>query len=192
MKVVLATRNDGKLIEMQELFGPIGWELISQKALDIDSADEVKHTFAENALDKARHVAAISGLPCIADDSGIVVNALNGAPGIYSARYAGPQRSDADNNAKLVADLQGKDDRSAHFFCAMVFLEHAEHPGPLIATARWHGQIVDTPQGSNGFGYDPHFYLPELECTSAQLPAEQKNRISHRGQAANQLLQLVR
>ena len=188
MKVVLATRNAGKLVEMQRLFEPIGWTLVSQEALDVPSAPETKPTFIENALDKARHVAEATGLPCIADDSGIVVEALGGAPGIYSARYAGPQRSDKDNNAKLVAELAGVDDRRAHFYCAMVFVPHANHPAPTIATAAWHGEIVDEAQGDGGFGYDPHFYLPEFGKTSAALDAATKNRLSHRGQAAAELL----
>ncbi len=190
--VVLASRNEGKLREMSRLFSPLGWQLVSQAELQVDSAEEVRSTFVENAIDKARHVSAITGLPCIADDSGIVVNALNGAPGIYSARFAGEQRSDADNNAKLVELLRGVDDRRAHFYCAMVYLEHADHPAPIVATALWHGEIIDEPRGEGGFGYDPHFLLPALGVTSAELSAEQKNKLSHRGQAAQALLSLLK
>lgn len=192
MRVVLATRNDGKLREMQRLFAPCGWDLVSQAALAIDSAEETRTTFVENALDKARHVARLSGAPCIADDSGLVVESLGGAPGIYSARFAGSQRSDADNNAELIRRLEGEINRHAHFYCAMVYLEHADHPAPLIATARWHGTIIDAPRGDNGFGYDPHFLVKGTDLTAAELDAQTKNRLSHRGQAAALLLGLLR
>ncbi len=188
MKVVLATRNPGKLREMQQLFEPLGWSLVSQADLNIDSAPETRMTFVENALDKARHVSEQSGLPCIADDSGLVVSALNGAPGIYSARFAGPQKSDADNNVRLIAELADKQDRDAHFYCAMVFLQHHAHPAPVVATGRWHGRIVDKARGANGFGYDPHFFVVSRGCTAAELEAETKNEISHRGLAARTLL----
>ena len=191
MDVVLATRNEGKLREMQRLFEPLGLTLISQASLDIESADETRTTFLENALDKARHVSALTGKPCIADDSGLVVRALGGAPGIYSARFAGPDATDAANNARLIAALADEEDRSAHFYCAMVYLDHAEHPAPLVATARWNGEIVDTPRGENGFGYDPHFLVAGLEQTSAELTPERKNTLSHRGQASRALLALL-
>ena len=191
MDVVLATRNEGKLREMQRLFEPLGLTLVSQASLNIESAEETRSTFVENALDKARHVSALTGKPCIADDSGLVVRALGGAPGIYSARFAGPDATDAANNTRLIGELAGVEDRSAHFYCAMVYLEHADHPAPLVATGRWNGEIVDTPRGENGFGYDPHFLVAGLNQTSAQLDPEQKNTLSHRGQASRALLALL-
>jgi XTP/dITP diphosphohydrolase len=139
-------------------------------------------------LIKARAVASATGLAALADDSGLVVPALGGAPGLHSARYAGTHGDDQANNHKLIADLATESERGAYFYCAIVFLLHSEDPTPVIATARWHGQIIDTPQGDHGFGYDPHFYLPELQQTSAQLPREQKNALSHRGQAIARLV----
>lgn len=192
MQVVLASRNAGKLKELADLLAPLGLMLKSQAEFDIPSADETGLTFLENALIKARSVAAATKLPAIADDSGLVVPALNGAPGIYSARYAGAEATDADNNAKLVAALQSQTDRRAYFYCALVYLRYADDPTPMVATAAWHGEIIDEPRGQGGFGYDPHFWVPERGCTSAELPRLQKNAISHRGQAMSSMLDLIR
>ncbi|HEX7034590.1 MAG TPA: RdgB/HAM1 family non-canonical purine NTP pyrophosphatase [Pseudomonadales bacterium] len=183
MKIVLASSNPGKLAELGALLAPLGLEIESQSALGIPPAAEERLTFVENALDKARHASRHSGLPALADDSGLVVPALGGAPGIRSARYAGPDADDRANNAKLIAALEGVDRPAAHYYCALVFLRHPEDPAPVLATARWHGVIVREPLGTGGFGYDPHFYLPELGCTAAELERSEKNRLSHRGRA---------
>ena len=188
MDLVLATRNQGKVEEMRPMLAGIGFNLINQTDTDIPSAVEDGATFVENALIKARSVAEATGLPCIADDSGLVVQALNGAPGIYSARYAGEDASDADNNRRLLEALSEQTDRRAFFFCCMVFLSSAQDPTPLIATAQWHGEILQAPRGDGGFGYDPLFYLPEHEQSAAQLPKATKNTISHRGQACAKLV----
>jgi XTP/dITP diphosphohydrolase len=193
MKVVLASGNAGKLKELGALLASFDMTLLAQGELGIEPAPETGCTFVENALEKARHASRESGLPAIADDSGISVDALDGAPGVYSARYAGAAADDAANNAKLIKALQdcgalGADGEpssrtAAHFYSVVVMLRHAQDPTPLIATGKWEGQITGTPRGSNGFGYDPHFWLPERQLTSAELPAAEKNRISHRGQA---------
>jgi XTP/dITP diphosphohydrolase len=192
MKIVLASANRGKLTELAELLAPLGIEVESQSSFGIAVAPEERSTFVENAIDKARHAALHSGLPALADDSGLVVPMLGGAPGIRSARYAGPSGDDAANNAKLVAALADSDRPRAHYYCALVYLRHAEDPAPLIATARWHGVILAAPRGSSGFGYDPLFYLPELDCTAAELAPADKNRLSHRGQAMAALLEQLR
>lgn len=192
MKIVLASGNSGKLSELRTLLEPLGIRVESQAALDIQPGPEEQLTFVENALDKARHAARQSGLPAMADDSGLVVPVLGGAPGIRSARYAGTDGDSAANNAKLVAALADVERPAAHFYCALVYLRHPEDPAPLIATARWHGTIVREPRGSGGFGYDPHFYLPELGRCAAQLSADEKNRLSHRGQAMAALLGQLR
>ena len=188
MRIVLASQNTGKLAELQAMLADLPVTLESQGEHGVPSAPETGATFVENAIIKARAVAAATGLAALADDSGLVVPALNGAPGIYSARYAGTHGDDAANNRKLVAELRGINNRQAYFYCAMVFLQHAEDPTPIIATAAWHGTIVDHAVGNNGFGYDPHFFLPELGKTSAQLPATVKNQMSHRGQATAKLI----
>ena len=188
MDLVLATRNQGKVEEMQPMLAGIGFNLINQTDTDIPSAVEDGATFVENALIKARSVAKATGLPCIADDSGLVVRALDGAPGIYSARYAGEGASDADNNHHLLEALSEQSDRRAFFFCCMVFLRSAQDPTPLIATAQWHGEILQAPRGDGGFGYDPLFWLPEYGQSAAQLPKATKNQISHRGQACAKLV----
>lgn len=188
MRIVLASRNEGKLNELQAMLEPLPLELESQADHDVPSADETGITFLENAIIKARSVAAATGLAALGDDSGLVVPALDGAPGIYSARYAGTHGDDAANNQKLVAQLRDVQDRAAYFYCAIVLLRHATDPTPIVATAAWHGQIIDTPRGDGGFGYDPHFYLPEFEQTSAELPRAQKNQLSHRGQAIARLV----
>jgi len=192
VNVVLASGNAGKLAELGALLAPLGVELTSQQALGISEANETATSFIENALIKARHAAAASGKPAIADDSGIVVPALSGAPGVRSARYAGSNSDAAANNRKLVAELQGIDDRRAYFYCALVFMRAHDDPAPLIATARWHGRIVDAARGSGGFGYDPHFQVDGLNLTAAQLTAPLKNQISHRGKAAAALVGSIR
>jgi XTP/dITP diphosphohydrolase len=192
MKIVLASGNAGKLAELVTLLAPLGIDVVSQSSLSITGAPEERTTFVENALDKARHVSRLSGLPALADDSGLVVPALGGAPGIRSARYAGGSADDAANNAKLLAALAGVDRPAAHYYCALVYLRHPEDPAPIIATARWHGTIIDSPRGHGGFGYDPLFYLPELGRTAAELDAQEKNRRSHRGQAMADLLEQLR
>ncbi|MDZ7668441.1 MAG: RdgB/HAM1 family non-canonical purine NTP pyrophosphatase [Gammaproteobacteria bacterium] len=192
MKIVLASGNRGKLGELRTLLEPLGISVESQAALGIRPAPEEQLTFAENALEKARHAARQSGLPAMADDSGLVVPVLGGAPGIRSARYAGTDGDAAANNAKLVAALADVEHPAAHFYCALVYLRHPEDPAPLIATARWHGTIVREPRGSGGFGYDPHFYLPDLGRCAAELSADEKNRRSHRGQAMAALLGQLR
>ena len=193
MRVVLASSNAGKLVELDALLAPFAMTLIAQGELGIEPAAETGCTFVENALEKARHASRESGLPAIADDSGLSVDALNGEPGVYSARYAGSPANDAANNRKLVAELTERGLLGAHgapsertaafFFSVVVLLRHAEDPTPLIASGRWNGQITGNPHGSNGFGYDPHFWLPDRQLTSADLPTEEKNRISHRALA---------
>jgi XTP/dITP diphosphohydrolase len=195
MKTVLASSNRGKLAELNTLLSAQGFELVSQDDLGIAPGPEDGLTFIENALAKARHASQASGLAAIADDSGIVVDALGGAPGIHSARYAGPGADDAANNNKLINALQNKSDRHAHYYCVIVYLRSALDPVPVIATGRWAGLIIDEARGDGGFGYDPYFYLPDLTATAAQLDPEQKNALSHRGQAVRgflQQLQLLR
>ncbi|OWF65876.1 non-canonical purine NTP pyrophosphatase, RdgB/HAM1 family [Polynucleobacter hirudinilacicola] len=187
-KLVLASNNAGKVKEFQALLAPLHFEVIPQGALGIPSAEEPFHTFVENALAKARHASSASGLPALADDSGICAHALDGRPGVYSARYAGEYANDAANNQKLITELSNRSDRSAHYVCALVFINSADDPNPLIVEASWHGIIVDQAKGSNGFGYDPHFFLPELGKTAAELDPAQKNLISHRGQALRELI----
>ena len=188
MKVVLASGNAGKLRELAALLAGLNIELISQSNLNVTPAAETGQTFIENALIKARHASRQTALPAIADDSGLVVRALGGKPGVRSARYAGEAATDADNNRKLIGTLADASDRSAWFYCALVFLQHPQDPSPLLATGQWRGQIIDEPKGANGFGYDPHFLIPHLNKTSAELPPQQKNQLSHRGQAANALV----
>jgi XTP/dITP diphosphohydrolase len=192
--VVLATRNAKKLAEMQALLAPLGWTPRLLTEFTQDTAEETAPSFVENALLKARHAARLSGLPAIADDSGLEVDALDGAPGVRSARYAGDQASDDDNNRKLLAALKDVADtqRGARFVSVIVFLRHADDPTPLIAHGFWRGRVVREPRGANGFGYDPLFFVPYNGCTAAELPAEIKNRISHRGQAVAALLEQLR
>lgn len=187
-KLVLASNNAGKVKEFQALLAPLRFEVIPQGALGIPSAEEPFHTFAENALAKARHASSASGLPALADDSGICAHALDGRPGVYSARYAGEHTNDAANNLKLISELSHQSDRRAHYVCALVFINSADDPNPLIVETAWHGVIVDQAKGNNGFGYDPHFFLPELGMTAAELDPAQKNLISHRGQALRELI----
>jgi len=192
-KLVIASNNPGKLREFQFLLQPLGIEVLTQAQLGIDEADEPHVTFVENAIDKARHVSRLSGLPALADDSGICVTALGGAPGVFSARYAGDNpKSDARNNEKLLLDMQGVEDRRAHYYCVLVLLRDAADPQPLIAEGEWHGEIALQPGGDGGFGYDPLFWLPEFGKTSAQLEREQKHAISHRGKALKVLLEKLK
>lgn len=186
--VVLASNNAGKLAEFSSLLAPLGLELRKQSELGISEAEEPHATFVENALAKARHVAQLSGLPSLADDSGICVPALGGAPGVLSARYAGEPKSDARNNQKLIHDLTTHKDKSAYYYCVLVYLRHAQDPQPVIAEGRWDGEIIATPRGANGFGYDPHFWIASLNKTAAELSADEKNQLSHRGQALRALI----
>jgi XTP/dITP diphosphohydrolase len=187
-QLVLASNNRGKLQEFNQLLLPLGYDVKPQSVFNVPEVAEPYLTFVENALTKARHCARLTGLPALADDSGICAPALGGAPGVHSARYAGEPKSDHANNQKLVRDLHGRD-RSVYYYCVLVLLRHADDPQPLIADARWHGQLIDTPQGEGGFGYDPYFWLPELSQTAAQISAFEKNRLSHRGQALRLLIE---
>jgi XTP/dITP diphosphohydrolase len=187
-KLVLASNNAGKLKEFAALLAPLGIEVIPQGRLNVPECPEPHYTFLENALEKARHASHVTGLPALADDSGICVEALGGKPGVLSARYAGEPKSDERNNAKLVEKLQGKANRRAYYYCVLVLVRHADDPQPLVADGAWYGEVVDTPSGNGGFGYDPYFWLPSHGCTVADLPADAKNAISHRGQAMQALL----
>jgi XTP/dITP diphosphohydrolase len=187
-KLVLASNNADKVREFQELLAPFHFQVIPQGDLGIPAAEEPHHTFVENALAKARHASAASGLPALADDSGICAHALNGAPGVYSARYASLAGDNVANNQKLIAALKDKTDRGAHYVCALVMVNSVNDPEPLIVQTRWYGQVVDEAKGDHGFGYDPHFFLPELGTTAAELAPSEKNRISHRGQALRELI----
>jgi XTP/dITP diphosphohydrolase len=187
-RLILASNNAGKLKEFAELLGPIGFELHPQGEFNVPEAEEPFGTFVENALQKARHAARLTGLPALADDSGVCVNALGGAPGVYSARFAGEPKSDARNNARLVADLASHADKSAYYYCVLVYVRHADDPQPVIADGVWRGRIIDTPRGANGFGYDPYFLVPDFDRTAAELAPEEKNAVSHRGQALRALV----
>ena len=195
-KLILASNNAGKLREFDALLATIGFDVHAQGEFDVPEADEPYGTFVENALTKARHAARLTGFPALADDSGVCVHALNGAPGVHSARYGsllgGAPKSDARNNAKLIDDLAPHADKSAHYYCVLVYLRHADDPQPVIADACWHGEIVADARGDGGFGYDPHFFLPELGLCVAQLSAQQKNTLSHRAQALRQLMAKLR
>ena len=192
-QLVLASNNPGKAREIGQLLAGRHITVRPQSDFGVPEAEETGLTFVENALIKARNAALHSGLGAIADDSGIEVDALNGAPGIYSARYAGPGADDMANNRKLLQALAdvGEAERSARFLCVMVYLRHAEDPTPLICQGTWEGRILHAPQGSNGFGYDPLFFVPDENCSAAELPPQTKNRLSHRGQALRQLLQAL-
>lgn len=188
-RLILASNNAGKLKEFAQLLEPIGFELHPQGEFNVPEAEEPFGTFVENALAKARHASRLTGLPALADDSGVCVNALGGAPGVYSARYAGEPKSDARNNEKLIADLAQHADKSAYYYCVLVYVRHADDPQPVIADGQWHGEIIDTPRGANGFGYDPHFLIPALGKTTAELEPSVKNAHSHRGQALRALVE---
>lgn len=190
--IVLASNNAGKLKEFNQMLAPIGFEVRTQGEFNVPEAEEPHPTFVENALTKARHAARLTGLPALADDSGVCVNALGGAPGVLSARYAGEPKSDARNNEKLIADLMAHADKSAYYYCVLVFVRHADDPQPLIAEGRWDGEMIAEPRGQGGFGYDPYFWLPALNKTAAELSADEKNRMSHRGQALRALVEKLR
>ena len=191
-RLVLASNNAGKLREFAALLAPLQIELVPQGELNVPEADEPHHTFLENALAKARHASALTGLPALADDSGICCPALGGAPGVVSARYAGEPRADERNSLKLVADLSAHADHRAYYHCVLVLLRHAADPQPLVAEGSWFGEVIATPRGQGGFGYDPWFYLRQLGKTAAELPAQEKNRISHRGLALQHLVEALR
>lgn len=189
-KLVIASNNPGKLREFQRMLAPLGIEVLTQSQLGIAEADEPHNTFIENALAKARHVSRASGLPALADDSGICVEALGGAPGVNSARYAGDNpKSDKNNNAKLLRNMQGKTDRRAYYYCVLVLLRHADDPRPLIAEGEWQGEIFHEERGEGGFGYDPLFWLPQFGKTAAELTPDEKAKVSHRAKALQVLVQ---
>lgn len=188
-RIVLASNNAGKLREFNALFNQFNIEIVPQSAFNVSECAEPFHTFLENALAKARHAAKHSGLPALADDSGICVPALGGVPGVLSARFAGENpKSDAANNAKLSQELADKSDKSCYYVCVLVLVRHENDPQPIVAEGIWHGLWQEQAAGQGGFGYDPHFYLPDQACTAAQLPSESKNAISHRAQALRELL----
>jgi XTP/dITP diphosphohydrolase len=191
-QIVLASNNAGKLREFAQMLATVDIEVLPQAHFNIPEAEEPHVTFVENALAKARHAAKLTGLPALADDSGICVRALGGAPGVYSARFAGEPKSDDRNNQKLIADLQGQADRRAHYVAVLVFVHHADDPQPIICEGEWHGEIVDTPRGAGGFGYDPYFLVPDLDQTAAEISAEEKNQRSHRGKALAQLMERLK
>lgn len=194
-RLVLASGNAGKLREFASLLEPLGITLLGQRSLGITDAEEPYGTFLENALAKARHASAASGLPALADDSGLCVDALGGAPGVHSARWAelaGGPRDDLANNLRVSEQLRGVTDRAAHYVCVLVLVRSPDDPHPLVADASWHGCFIDSPRGSGGFGYDPHFLLPELGCTAAELDASRKNALGHRGRAMRELLERLR
>jgi len=190
-KLVIASNNQGKLRELSALLEPLDYEVHTQSEFGVGDADETGTTFVENAIIKARHAAEITGLPAIADDSGIEVDALDGAPGVYSARFSAPNATDEKNNALLVEKLRAvpEQERTARYRAVIVYMRHAKDPSPLICEGSWEGRIVLEPRGEGGFGYDPHFYVPTHDCTGAELSAGEKNKISHRGQALQQLVE---
>ena len=188
-KLVLASNNAKKMKELNALLAPLGFEVIPQGQLGIPEAEEPHCTFVENALAKARHAAQHSGLPALADDSGLCVEALHGAPGVLSARYAGDPKSDARNNEKLLTHLKGHTNRKAHFYCVLVLVRAANDPQPIIAEGEWPGELLPEQQGEGGFGYDPLFFVPEFGQTAAEMDAETKNQVSHRGRAMQKLIE---
>lgn len=200
-KIVIASSNPGKLREFEQMLAPLGIEIVPQSKFGIPEAGEPHATFIENALAKARHASRLSRMPAFADDSGICVAALGGEPGVHSARFAGESfagspggrgSQDRRNNEKLIASLSGHADRRAHYYCVIVLTRHADDPEPVIAEGRWHGEVTDTLRGTNGFGYDPYFYLPDFGRTAAELMSEEKNAISHRGKALAELVVKLR
>jgi XTP/dITP diphosphohydrolase len=200
-KIVVASSNPGKLREFEQMLAPLGIELVPQSRLGIAGTDEPHATFVQNALAKAQHASRLSRMPAFADDSGICVAVLGGEPGVHSARFAGAssagspgarENQDRRNNEKMITLLNGQADRRAHYYCVIVLARHAEDPEPVIAEGRWHGLVIDAHRGTNGFGYDPYFYLPEFGRTAAELAPEEKNAISHRGQALAALIAQLR
>ncbi|MBE7423534.1 MAG: RdgB/HAM1 family non-canonical purine NTP pyrophosphatase [Zoogloeaceae bacterium] len=195
-QLVLASNNPGKLREFAALFAPFDIAVLPQSAFAIPEAEEPHDTFLENALAKARHAAKLSGLPALADDSGLCVPSLGGEPGVHSAYYAGKDGDratrDARNNARLLAELAKRDDRRAHYVCLLVLVRHAQDPQPVVAEGEWHGEILTAPRGAGGFGYDPLFLVPARGLSTAELPAEEKNLVSHRAQAFAKLAERLR
>ena len=191
-RIVIASNNSGKLQEFRYLLEPLGIQVLPQSAFNVTEAEEPYYTFVENALAKARHTSKYTGLPALADDSGICVDALSGGPGVYSARYAGEPKSDERNNQKLIEALRILPDRNAHYYCIIVLVRYADDPQPIITDGTWHGRIALEPHGEGGFGYDPYFSLPDLGKTAAELSIEQKNLISHRGKALARLIERIR
>ena len=190
-KVVIASNNSGKLKEFTHLFEPLEIKVFPQSVFNVAEVEEPFQTFIENALVKARHASKQTGLPALADDSGICVDVLNGRPGVYSARYAGEPKSDQRNNQLLIENLRTKQDRRAHYYCIIVLVRYADDPQPIITDGSWYGRIVLEPRGTGGFGYDPYFYLPDLGKTAAELSIEDKNLISHRGKALMRLTRYI-
>lgn len=191
-KIVIASNNAGKLREIRQILEPLGFEPMPQGSFGVPECPEPHVTFVENCIAKARHASAHTGLPALADDSGICVDALNGAPGVYSARYAGEPKSDDRNNQKLIDALRGNPNRRAHYYCVMVYVRYPDDPQPIIAEGAWHGEIIDSPRGDGGFGYDPYFLVPEFGRTGAELTADEKNGVSHRGQALRTLAERLK
>lgn len=192
LQIVLATSNEGKIAELQSLLSPLPIEWIPQSEFDIADIEETGKTFIENAIIKARHASQLSGLPALADDSGLVVDALGGAPGVYSSRYAGENASDSERNRKLLDEMKDVDahDRAAAYHCVLALVEYEDDPAPLICHGIWEGSIATEPRGTNGFGYDPIFFVPTHKKTAAELSTAEKNSISHRGQVVDQLLEV--
>ena len=191
-KLVLASGNAGKLKELSSLLAPLGIEVLPQSAFKVSEAEEPHPSFVENAIAKARHAARATGLPALADDSGLCVDVLGGAPGVLSARFAGEPKSDARNNALLLERLAGEPNRHARFYCALALVRHADDPQPIIACGEWHGKILEAARGQGGFGYDPLFLVPDLDQTAAEIDHSLKNVLSHRGNAMRQLLDRLR
>ena len=191
-EIVIASGNAGKLREIEAILAPLGYTAVPQSVYKVPEAEEPYPTFVENALAKARKAALHARMPALADDSGICVAALGGAPGVHSARYAGEPKSDARNNAKLIDALKAETDHSAYYYAALVVVRHANDPQPLIAEGRWAGQVIASPRGAHGFGYDPYFFLPDFDKTAAELDPREKNLVSHRGKALRRLAALIK
>lgn len=188
-EIIIASGNPGKLREFKQMLEPAGYIVYPQSEYHVSEADEPYFSFVENALNKARHVSRLTGKPALADDSGLCADALGGSPGVLSARYAGEPKSDLRNNRKLISDLASYTDKAANFYCVLVYVRSADDPQPIIADGKWLGEIIDVPRGENGFGYDPHFWIPEWQKTAAELTPEMKNSLSHRGKALRALME---